>query len=196
VADAARWTTSLQEARAVVLAALQRRRTTVGALEAEQRAGGLRDVARLDRALVDWQRGARSAPEAEAADAVLALGEGAPPFLLNPELRLDGVLLGTPDGWIPSAGIGWEMDSVEHHGSPDDLDATLLAHELFSEAGLRLRHVTPWRFRRDSRAWASDLADRARARGRQGWRSPDGLVVVPRGPLLAGPPPAIALQAA
>jgi hypothetical protein len=39
VADAARWTTSLQEARAVVLAALDRRRTTVTALEAELSAG-------------------------------------------------------------------------------------------------------------------------------------------------------------
>ena len=185
VADAARWTTSLQEARAVVLAALHRRRTTVTALEAELRAGALRDSARLARALSDWHRGARSAPEAEAADALLALAGGPPPFLLNPQLRLDGVLLGTPDGWIPSVGMGWEMDSEEHHGDRDDLDRTLRRHECFADAGLVLRHVTPARFRRNSRAWATDIADRARVRAQAGGRPPHGLVVVPRGPLLA-----------
>jgi len=196
VADAARWTTSLQEARAVVLAALHRRRTTAVALEAEQRAGAVRDAARLRRALVDWHRGACSAPEAEAADALLALAGSAPPFLLNPEVRLDGVLLGIPDGWIPSAGIGWEMDSVEHHASRDDLDVTLLRHQRFSDAGLVLRHVTPSRFRRDSRAWATDLVARARAQGLAGWRPPHGLVLVPRGPLLGGRSVITGLQAA
>lgn len=196
VADAARWTTSSREARAVVLGALQQHRTTVAALEAERRAGALRSAARLDRALVDWHRGACSAPEAEAADAVLALARRAPPFLLNPEVRLDGVLLGTPDGWIPSAGIGWEMDSVEHHGSRDDLDVTLLRHQRFADAGLLLQHVTPSRFRRDERAWARDVADRARARSSAGWRPPHGLVVVPRGPLLAAVAAATRLRAA
>lgn len=194
VADAARWTPSLQEARAVVLGALQRRRTTALALEAEQQAGALRNSARLARALDDWNRGAFSAPEAEAADALVALGRGAPAFLLNPELRLDGVLVGIPDGWIPSAGLGWEMDSLQNHGSSSDLDATLSRHERFTDAGLFLRHVTPVRFRADPRAWAADMA--ARARLRQGWSPPHGLVVVPRGPLLGSPGPAVARRAA
>lgn len=184
VADAARWTTSLQAGRAVVLGALQRRRTTALALEAEQLAGGLRDSARLSRALDDWYRGAFSAPEAEAADALLALGRRAPAFLLNPELRLDGVLIGMPDGWVPSAGLGWEMDSVQNHGSTSDLDATLSRHERFTDAGLSLRHVTPTRFRADPHGWATDLA--ARAQLQQGWSPPRGLVVVARGPLLGG----------
>lgn len=184
VADAARWTTSLQEARAVVLGALQRRRTTAPALEAEQSAGALRNSARLSRALDDWYRGAFSAPEAEAADALLALGGSTPAFLLNPELRLNGVLIGVPDGWIPSAGLGWEMDSVQNHGSASDLDATLSRHERFSDAGFSLRHITPARFRTDRDGWATDLA--ARAQRQQGWAPPPGLVVVPRGPLLGG----------
>lgn len=196
VADAARWTTSPRDARAVVLAALQRRRTTAVALEAERQAGALRGSAQLSQALQDWYRGAVSAPEAEAADALLALGPSTPPFLLNPELRLNGVLMGVPDGWIPSAGIGWELDSVENHGQSDDLDATLLRHERFDDAGLALRHITPSRFRGSPDAWARDMAERAQARRAQGWTPPPGLVVVPRGPLLGGLEPAASLHAA
>jgi hypothetical protein len=194
VADAARWTRSLQDARAIVLGALHRRRTTAVALEAELQVGALRDSARLARALEDWYRGAVSAPEAEAANALLALGRRGPAFLLNPELHLDGVLIGVPDGWIPSAGTGWEMDSVENHGSTRDLDATLRRHERFADAGLLLRHVTPARFRADRDAWALEMAGRAHAG--QGWSPPRGLLVVPRGPLLGGAAPGASLRAA
>ncbi len=112
----------------------------------------VRDARTGRRAAAGGPSRAFSAPEAEAADALLARGRDTPPFLLNPELRLDGVLIGIPDGWIPSAGIGWEMDSVEQHGSTNDLDATLLRHERFADAGLALRHITPTRFRGARRA--------------------------------------------
>jgi hypothetical protein len=133
--------------------------------------------------LDDWDRGARSAPEAEAADAVLALE--APAFLLNPEIRLDGQLLGSPDGWLIDAGLGWEMDSVEFHGDAASLDATFARHRRFDDAGLGLLHATPSRMRADRRAWARDVL--ARAVRRRPWSPPPGLVVVPTGPLLGGP---------
>lgn len=185
VADAARWAPSLREARAVVLAALGDRRIGVEALRVEAGAGARRTSAALARALADWDRGARSAPEAEAADALLALtSRAAAPFLLNPELWLDGHLLGSPDGWVVSAGLGWEIDSVEFHGTADALDGTLQRHQRFSDAGLELLHATPARVRADRRAWASDVVARAGRRTAAGWRPPSGLVVVPKGPLL------------
>lgn len=183
VADAARWS-QLQDARAVVLAALADRRLAAQPLLAEADLGPVRSSGSLRRALQDWERGARSAPEAEAADAMLDLGGDGPPggVLLNPELWLDGVLIGSPDGLVVGAGLGWEMDSVEHHGSGEALDETLQRHLRFSDVGLELLHATPRRLRAAPTAWARDVA--ARAAARQGWRTPRGLVVVPKGPLL------------
>lgn len=184
VADAARWTPRLQDARAVVLAGLADRRTTADALRAELAAGQRRGSLALRRALDDWHRGARSAPEAEAADALLHVpGGGPPPFLLNPELWLDGVLLGSPDGWVPGAGLGWELDSREFHGAAEDLDDTLRRHQRFSDAGIELLHATPTRLRTAPARWATDVVQRSARR--TGWRAPRGLVVVPVGPVLA-----------
>lgn len=185
VADAARWS-RLQDARAVVLAALADRRLTAELLLEEADLGSVRSSTSLRRALQDWERGARSAPEAEAADALLDLRGDGPPsgVLLNPEIRLDGVLVGSPDGLCVDTGLGWEMDSVEHHGSGEALDETLQRHLRFGDAGLELLHATPRRFRAAPTAWAREVT--ARATARQGWRPPPGLVVVPKGPLLGG----------
>jgi hypothetical protein len=104
------------------------------------------------------------------------------PFLLNPEIWLDGVLVGVPDGYVPSLGFGWELDSLRHHGSSDDLAHTFDRHQDFGDIHVELLHVVPARMRREPAAWAVSV--RERARGRAGWSPPAGLVVVPRGPLL------------
>jgi hypothetical protein len=186
VADTARWTRSLRDARAVVLSALGDRRVVRDDLLEDLQDGPSRTARLLRRALDDWERGARSAPESEAADAVLALPDrwASPPFLLNPELWLDGAMLGSPDGWMPSAGLGWEIDSHEFHGGQTSLDSTLARHQRFDDAGLVLLHVTPSRLRAAPAVWAADVARRARARIEQGCRPPSDLVVVPRGPAL------------
>lgn len=185
LADAARWSTQ-QDARAVVLAALADRRVSFAALRDEADAGPFRTGRRLATALTDWERGARSAPEAEAADALLALmgGGGALPFLLNPELWLHGRLIGSPDGYLVGTGLGWEMDSREFHGDLETLDQTLSRHQGFSDVALELLHTTPSRFRSNRAAWAADVARRARRRIAEGRGEPAGLVVVPKGPVL------------
>ena len=192
VVDAVRWGRSLQDARAVLLSALGDHRLTTDDVEADLRTGPTRTSGLLTRALGDWRRGARSAPEAEAADALLALAGrfSAPPFLLNPELRHDGGLLGCPDGWIPAAGIGWELDSREFHGDQDDLDATLQRHRRFEDAGLVLLHVTPSRLRAAPSVWAADVVRRAQRRLEQGYRPPAGLTTAHRGPVLGAWSPA------
>lgn len=184
IADAARWSPWLQDARAVVLAALADRRIDRVELGQEADRCPARRSTDLLRALDDWDRGARSAPEAEAADALLALaGAGPQSFLLNPEVWVDGVLLGAPDGLVVDAGLAWEMDSVEFHGSSSSLDATLQRHQRFSDAGFELLHATPTRMRAARNAWAADVANRAASRMGT-WRPPAGFVVVPKGPLL------------
>lgn len=190
VADASRWSPSLQDVRALVLAAVGDKRTTVEALDAELDGGPRRGSAHLARAVVDAHRGARSAPEAEAADSLLATG-GMPAFLLNPEIWMDDVLVGVPDGYVPSLGFGWELDSLRYHGSSDDLAHTFDRHQGFDDIGIGLLHVVPARMRRAPEAWATSVAQRCRSR--TGWGPPPGLVVVPKGPLLV---PRGALRAA
>ena len=185
VADAARWTPRLQDARAVVLAAIADQKVELELLREEAELGDRRSAGHLLRAIADWELGARSAPEAEASDALLDLTseQRPPPFLLNPEVWLDGVLLGSPDGLVVDAGLGWEMDSVEFHGSGASLDATLQRHQRFADAGIALLHATPSRLRAGRAAWARDIAGRARTR-LGSYRPRPGLVVVAQGPVL------------
>lgn len=180
VADAARWTSSLTDVRALVLAAVADGHVPLSALADELDAGPRQRSAHLARALVDAGRGARSAPEAEAADCLLAT-PGLAPFLLNAQVWLDGELLGLPDGYLPELGLGWEVDSFRHHGGSAELDRTLSRHRRFADCGIELVHVVPAQLRRDPAGWAASVAERAR---RRRWRAPSGLVVVPGGPAL------------
>jgi len=189
VADAVRWSGGLRPARALVLAALADQFVVTGDLERELAAGQRRGSAALAHALDDWRQGARSAPEAEVADALRALPRSTrlPPFLLNPILSLHGRLIGTPDGYLPELALGWEVDSLRHHGSSDDLAATLARHQAFADAGVELVHVVPTAFRRDRRGWARTFTARAARHAAQGRRAPAGLVVLPADARLAPP---------
>jgi hypothetical protein len=178
VADAARWRADLRDVRALVLAALADGYVSEEHVRREHDDGHRHGRLTLTTALVDWHRGARSAPEAEAADALLALRRPLPPFLLNPRLAVDGRFLGMPDGWFPGWGVGWEVDSLRHHGGSRELASTLARHEDFAAAGLALLHVVPAVLRQDPGAWARDVAARLRERGRGG--EPVGLTCLPQ----------------
>lgn len=159
VADAARWTKDLRQVRALVLPAVRGPWLDVAAVRDVLATTGSGGSALCRRALRDAERGAWSAPEAEAADLVLrAVRRGAlPPFVLNAQVSHRGRVLGTVDGWLVGTGVGWELDSVRHHGGSADLDATLERHERFSEAGLTLLHRTPARLRREPDAFVRGL---------------------------------------
>lgn len=175
VVDASRRAGGLRDVRALVLASLLDGRCSVTGLEVVLAETGSGGSAWCRRALADARRGAWSAPEAEMAD-VLDGEPALPPYLLNPELRLDGRLLGRPDGWFPGRGIGWEVDSRRHHGGVDDVDATLLRHRRFADAGLELIHLTPSRIRLYPDQVLDDVCRRVlRPRPPE----PPGLVVVP-----------------
>jgi hypothetical protein len=186
VADAIRACRELQAARAVATGAVRDRRLDWDLLEAAARrpgpgSGHLRQVVR------DVADGVRSPAEGDLHDALApAVRRGAlPSYLLNPDVYLDGVLLGSPDAWFVGLGLGHEQDSREWHGSEDQLDATLVRHERWRQAGLHLDHVTPTRFRADPRAHLRLLADRVAERRRLLAPEPAGPGVVrPRPPLL------------
>jgi hypothetical protein len=180
VADAVGWDGDLRRSRALVLAAVADGRVAVEELVEEALDGQRAGRRLLDRVLADARRGAASAPEAEAADALLALPRGAlPGFVLNPVLMVDGRPLCRPDGYLPRTGIGWEVDSARHHGSSADLARTLDRHERALRAGVELVHVVPSVLRRDPGRWATGLAARVRERC---VGDPPGLVVLTSAP--------------
>ena len=118
-ADAARWTISLRDARAVVAGVVQRGACTVGQLTEELNAGPVRGSALLRTVLSEVGAGVRSAPEADLRE--LAKRAGLPTPMFNPRLYLaDGIFLGCPDAWWPEAGVALEVDSKRWHLSPED----------------------------------------------------------------------------
>lgn len=186
VADAARATPDLQSVRALVLAALHEKRVTQEALRRELLEGPRRGSRHLRHALTDAWRGASSSPEAEMADwAVRQAGRGPlGVILLNPDVFADGVFLGRPDGLVRDAWVGWECNSVEHHGEDEDLDATEERSDRFSARGVELLGTSPRRFRRDPQKWLDTLVATVSTRAGRELGTPKGLTVVARGPLL------------
>lgn len=172
---------SLRDARGIVLGAVAD--GWAGAdelrahLDATQRNGS--GIAR--RAILDAERGCASPPEAEVVDRLLGCGL---PFYVNPELRLDGRLLGLPDLWFLGLGLGGEVESEERHGQEQQVESTYDRHERMTACGIELVHLSVGRIRRDPGAAAEALVQRAVARKWSGRSEPPGLVVVPRGPLL------------
>jgi hypothetical protein len=147
-------------------------------------AGPRRGSAELRRAIGDVEAGARSAPEAEAADILgVAVRAGLlPRFLLNPDVFLDGKFLLSPDVWLIGTGVGGELDSRRFHGSQTSLDETLARHARADRRGIALVHRSPTRFRQSPHGFVAELAERVVE-----VPEPPGLVVVPRGPVLPLP---------
>ena len=175
---------TLQDARALVTAAVGDAWTSAEDLRGLLEAGPRRGSANLRRTIADVEAGARSAPEAEAAD---VLGSAVrmrllPPFLLNPDVFLDGEFLLSPDIWLLGTGVGGELDSRRFHGSQASLDTTLARHARANRRGVALVHRSPTRFRQDPDGFVAELAERVAE-----VPEPPGLLVVPRGPVLPVP---------
>lgn len=185
VVDAARQAPDLRTVRALVLSAIGDKHVTEAELREELDAGP-RHVSGLCRwALDDARRGAASAPECEMADeASRGVRRGVlPPFLLNPELWVSGVLLAVLDGYVVGSGVGWETDSDEFHDEPEDADATRDRSTRVAGCGIQLVHASPRQMRRNPAHWLDGLVGAVRARRASGYREPSELVVVRRGPL-------------
>jgi hypothetical protein len=181
--DAALQLSDLRSVRGVVLGAIADQFTSVDEqrklLMGEPRNG----TALLRRALRDAERGCASPPEAELVDGLIGCRL---PFLVNPQIYVDDVLVGCPDVWLVGLGCGSEMDSRERHAEDDHFDATLGRHDAFGAHGLVLSHLTPRRFRRDPGAAVAAVLAVARTRLAlpPELREPPGLRVEARGPLL------------
>lgn len=182
VADAVRYAVDLSQARAIACGAS--RSVDWERLRAE--AARPAPTPYLGQVVRDLEDGVRSPAEGDVHDVVLrAARRGAfPPYLLNPDVYLDGQLLGSPDLWVVGLGLGSEVDSRQWHEEQEMLDRTLLRHEGFRLGGLHLAHVTPRRFARDPERHLADLRGLVAERAALRHPEPEGLVVLGRGPLL------------
>ena len=145
-ADAARWLSTLREARAVIAGAIQNGGCAVGQLTEELNEGPIRDSALLRTVLSEVGAGVRSVPEAELKELIKRAGLPQPMF--NPRLYLpDGTFLGTPDVWWPEAGVAVEVDSKRWHLSPEDWERTMNRHGRFSAHAIVTLHFTPHKLR-------------------------------------------------
>lgn len=185
VADAIRAASDLMAARVVGTAAVRDDAVDwaeVAAL-ARRPGPGAGHLAQVVREVSD---GVRSPAEAEVhVELFKAASRGTlPPYLLNPDVVVDGILIGSPDAWFPGLGLGDEVDSRQWHEEEGRLDDTLLRHERFARRGLALAHVTPGRFRSNPAAHLGRLRELVVERRALSVPEPRGLVVLGRGPLL------------
>ena len=174
VLDAARRLTRLDEARALLAEAVQRRMTTVAALRQELEAGSCRGTALVRAVLVELESGVRSASEAWCREIVAGM-EDMPPVRWNASLYwADGTFLACVDGFVDELALAIEVDSFEYHADPVAFDATLRRQALLTGAGVLVLAVTPRRLQADPELVRRDLrraCEQARARPRPDLRA-------------------------
>lgn len=148
VADAARLLTRLDDVRAVVCEAVQRRACTVADLAAELAAGPSAGSARLREALAEIADGVRSVAEIQFRDLILRSGLPRPMF--NARLFApDGTFIAMVDAWWPEAGVAAEVDSRAYHLSAADQDRTTDRHDRLIARGILALHFAPKRIKTD-----------------------------------------------
>jgi hypothetical protein len=180
VVDAAHRSRSLRAARGIVLGAVSDKHATPDELDGILATCRRNGSAFARRAILDARRGCASPPEAELVDELIPLGV---PFLVNPEIWVDGVKLGSPDVWALGTAVGGEVESAERHEGAQQAESTYDRHERFRGGGVDLVHLSVRRVRTNAAEAARYYLERAVA----GPPVPRGLVVVPRGPVLGAP---------
>lgn len=180
VVDAGRELRHPEAVRALVLAAVQRRRVRPGHLLAEVEAGAIRGSAVVRRAVADAHTGAWSVPELDVLSAA-SRSPILPRIWPNPVLMArDGTTLPTPDGWIDDVGLAIQVHSRQYHLRDEHWEATVSADTMLGEYGVPVIAVTPRGFAEDPAGFVARLERAYRQLGRRGVR-PD-VSMRPRGP--------------
>lgn len=179
VGDLCRGSRDERDARAVVIEAVQRGRTSLDSLRHELFAGPRRGSALLRRALDAAATGAWSAPEHDLL-VLLATSSTLPRPWPNPRLTtVSGRRLPTPDAWFDDVGLAVQVHSRLHHSGADDWDRTVRADSALAEAGVLRLSITP----HEISATPRDVL--ARIERLHASRSPNdrpAVVMEPRGP--------------
>lgn len=142
VMDAARSARTADEARAVVIEAVQRRRCTIAELTHELGAGPRKGRAFARRALDDAADGAWSVPEATL---LRACGRSRvlPTPWANPALTFGGRALVSPDLWFDDVALAVMVHSRQHHERGEDWERTVQRDGELTEHGVTVLGFTP-----------------------------------------------------
>jgi hypothetical protein len=142
VMDAARAARGLDEARSVVLEAVQRRLCSLDELGEELAAGPRRWSAFARRALDDATDGAWSVPEAHLRRACAA-SRRLPTATPNPVLVAHGVTLLSPDLWFDDVALAVMVHSRRHHEGVQDWERTVERDGELTQHGVTVLAFTP-----------------------------------------------------
>ncbi|HUR12892.1 MAG TPA: DUF559 domain-containing protein [Mycobacteriales bacterium] len=155
VIDACLGLTSLDDVRATVSNAVQRRRTTVEKLVAELGAAPQRGSGHVRRALDEVAEGARSAPEAGLARALR--GASLPAYRLNADVYDDGTWLARGDVVIEELRLLVETDGARWHLSAERWVADVERHTRLEAAGWTVLRYPASRVLRDARGVVAEI---------------------------------------
>ena len=134
VVDAGRRARHADQCRALIASAVQRGDVSVDELAMELADGPRRYSATTRSVLAELGDNAHSVAEIDAQK--LYARSGLPAMVFNRDLfTSDGSFLARPDGWMDDVGLAWEIDSLAHHLSPADHEATVLRRALLRRHG-------------------------------------------------------------
>jgi hypothetical protein len=148
VADAAHGFRSLDDVRAVVAEAVQKRACTIAEIGIELQEGSMQGTRLLRTALAEVRAGARSAAEARLMKRLERSDLPMPEFnvLL---VAADGTDIAEVDAWWAEAGVAAEVDSVEYHFYRSDWLKTDARHGRMLKYGILPHHFAPSRVESD-----------------------------------------------
>lgn len=149
--DAARRLMRIDEVRALLCEAVQRRMVTVVALREELEAGSCRGAALVRQVLVEIEDGIRSAAEGWLRDLVVAMPEFAE-IRWNVPLRLPNGTNVVADGFLDGVALVIELNSFAHHADLATFDATMRRQAEMIAAGIVVVPVTPRELRENPAA--------------------------------------------
>jgi hypothetical protein len=186
VMDAARAAVTLDEARAVVIEAVQRRRCSLDELEHELSAGPRKGSAFARHALIDAADGAWSVPEATLLRGC-SRSRVLPPALANPTIFVGGTRLVSPDGWFDDVALALMVHSRQHHEHGEDWQRTVEQDGQLTEHGVTVLAFTPRSIATDLGRVVASVERTYLALRRSGRPRPDVLVLPRADATLAWP---------
>ncbi|MDQ3153306.1 MAG: hypothetical protein M3R63_16875 [Actinomycetota bacterium] len=156
--DAVRRLRDPRQVQALLAEAVQRGGCTPRELRRELDAGSQRGSALPRAALGAVAAGARSVAEADALQ--LWRRAGLPEAYWNVQLvTAAGQPIATPDAWLPSVGLAWEIDSYDYHFERVDYARTLDRNARYTAHEVSFLQTIPSRLTRDADAVLQELRD-------------------------------------
>jgi hypothetical protein len=144
--DGVRRMRDIDQIRAILAEAVQRRVLNATDLQTELDAGSRRGTAIPRMVLRELADGVWSPAESWARRIIQHSRLPAPRWNVGVYSE-SGQFLGIPDAWFDDVALAWEIDSYEFHLSPQSYARTLAKHARFTAAGIVVLHTLPSRLR-------------------------------------------------